>query len=86
MLRFLILIVVGYLAYRAVKNWMDAGRTPVGPSAEGELADVMIQDPYCRAYFPKRDAVHLQLDGQDLYFCSQTCKQNFITEQTADKE
>jgi len=86
MLKLLILIVIAYLIYRAFKNRLDAGRTSSVHPADGEIDDEMIQDPCCGSYFPKRDAVHVQLNGQDLYFCSQACKEKFITEQKAEKE
>ena len=46
--------------------------------AAGEIDDVMIKDPVCEVYFPKRDGVHLKTDGQDLYFCSPECRDKFI--------
>jgi uncharacterized protein len=86
MLRFLILIVVAYLIYRAFRKTTDSGRRSTERPGDSEVDDVMIQDPYCGSYFPKRDAVHLRLDGKDLYFCSQACKQSFIAEQKAAKK
>jgi YHS domain-containing protein len=81
MIRFIILAVVGFVAYRAIKSWMF----PTASSSEsvaggnvGEIDDVMIKDPYCEAYFPKKDAVHLRFDGQDLQFCSTRCKDKFL--------
>ncbi|MGE0083293.1 MAG: hypothetical protein AB7S75_02620 [Desulfococcaceae bacterium] len=44
------------------------------PSAD----DVMIQDPVCKTWFSKRDAVHLHIDGQDFYFCSTQCRDSFL--------
>jgi uncharacterized protein len=87
MLRFLILIAAAYLIYRLLrKKPIDSGRTTAEPPGDGEVDDLMIQDPYCGTYFPKRDAVHVRLHGKDFYFCSQECKQSFITEQTAGKK
>jgi YHS domain-containing protein len=44
----------------------------------GQVDDVMIKDPFCEAYFPKRNAVHLNLDGKDLHFCSVECKNKYL--------
>ena len=44
----------------------------------GEIDDVMVQDPFCKVYFPKRDAHRLRYDGTELYFCSEECKNKFI--------
>ncbi len=82
MIRIIILAVVGYVFYRALKSLMfpapDASNT-VADKNIGKIDDVMIKDPYCEAYFPKRNAVHLNFDGQDLYFCSAECKDKYIT-------
>ena len=89
MIRIIILAVVGYVAYRAIKSWMF----PAASSSEsvegrdtGEIDDVMIKDPYCEAYFPKRNAVHLNFDGKDMHFCSIQCKDNFLAAHSEKKE
>ena len=89
MIRIIILAVVGYVAYRAIKSWMF----PAASSSEsvagrntGEIDDVMIKDPYCEAYFPKRNAVHLHFDGKDMHFCSTQCKDNFLAANSEKKD
>jgi len=80
-MRLLIIIGIAYLAYRALKSWMlqnvSTEKTVTGETT-GEIDDVMIKDPFCQAYFPKRNAVHLKADGEDLYFCSKECRDRFI--------
>lgn len=80
-MRLLIIIGIAYLAYRALKAWMlqnvSAKRT-VARETTGEIDDVMIKDPFCQAYFPKRNGVHLRADDEDLYFCSKECRDRFI--------
>ncbi|MBL0732390.1 MAG: YHS domain-containing protein [Desulfosarcina sp.] len=44
----------------------------------GEIDDVMVQDPFCKVYFPKRDAYRLKYGRKELYFCSAECKNKFI--------
>ena len=44
----------------------------------------MDKDPYCGVYFTRRDGVDLKIDGQDLYFCSQECRDKFC-EKTIQK-
>ena len=87
MIKILILLGVGYLLYRAMKSWMfpDA-RPPKNVSAKraGQIDDVMIKDPYCETYFPRRDAVHLNLSGNDLYFCSKECRDKYMARQTKE--
>ena len=81
MIKFLILFGVGYLLYRAMRSWMfpnARSQKNVSGRATGEIDDVMIKDPYCGAYFPRRDAVHLNFGGNDLYFCSKECRDQYM--------
>ena len=87
MIKFLILFAVGYLLYRAMKSWMfPNARSPknVSGKATGQIDDVMIKDPFCQAYFPRRDAVHLNLSGNDLYFCSKECRDQYMARQSEE--
>lgn len=80
-MKLLIILAVGYLCYRAMKNWMMSGPPPpdeVSSASAGEIDDVMIQDPVCGVYFPKGSSVGLQYKGEELFFCSQECKAKFI--------
>ncbi len=80
-MRLLILLGIIYLAYRALKSWMlqnTSSQDRVFGKTAAEIDDVMIKDPFCEVYFPKRDAVHLNVDGKDLYFCSTECRDKFM--------
>jgi len=89
MIRVILLFIVGYVIYRALKSWMF----PAVPSSKsvagktvGEVDDVMIKDPFCEAYFPRRNAVHLNLNGKDLYFCSAACKDKYLNTLSENRE
>jgi YHS domain-containing protein len=89
MIRFVILAIVGYVAYRALKSWMfpnASSSESVAGRNVGEIDDIMIKDPYCEAYFPKKDAVHLKFDGKDLQFCSTQCKDRFLADHSEKKD
>ncbi len=87
-MRLLILLGIIYLVYRALKSYFKSSglfqntssQKPVSGSDKiaGEIDDVMIKDPYCEVYFPKRNGVHLKVDGKDLYFCSKKCKDKYL--------
>ena len=82
-MRLLIIIAVAYLAYRALKSWMlqnASTKKNVAGETAGEIDDVMVKDPFCQAYFPKRNGVRLKANGEDLYFCSQECRDKFVAE------
>jgi len=80
-MRLLILLGIIYIGYRAVKSWMLPGGSPkktVFNTTAAQMDDVMIKDPFCEIYFPKKDGVHLRTNGKDLYFCSTECRDKFV--------
>jgi uncharacterized protein len=80
-MRLLILLGLLYLGYRFLKSWMlkeTGSQKAAFEKKTGEIDDVMVKDPYCGIYFAKKDGVHLNMNGQDLYFCSKECKDRFI--------
>ncbi len=83
MIKILILFCVAFLLYRSLRSWMfpDTSKKTVSGKATGQIDDVMIKDPFCEAYFPKRNAVHLNVKGSDLYFCSKECRDNYVAAQ-----
>ena len=83
MIKILILFCVAFLLYRSLRSWMfpDTSKKTVSGETTGQIDDVMIKDPYCEAYFPKRKAVHLNVKGSDLFFCSKECRDNYIADQ-----
>lgn len=83
-LRLLALIGVIFLVVKGVRLWLAAvqagqriARVDEEPS---RIDDVMVKDPYCKVYFPKRDGVHVRIKGEDLYFCSDACRDKFLAE------
>ncbi len=80
-MRLLILIGLIYIAYRALKSWAGQKTVATGSvrsQATGGIDDVMVKDPVCEVYFPQRNGIHLKHEGEDLYFCSAACKDDFI--------
>ena len=87
-MRLIILAGLIYLVYRAAKSWMGTGsyssereRGPV----TGEIDDIMVKDPFCEVYFPKRDAIRLVFQGKTLFFCSPECRDRFLELQAGKK-
>ena len=89
MIRFIILFIIGYVLYRSLKSWMfpaASSSRSVSSKTAAEIDDVMIKDPFCEAYFPKRNGVHLKFSGKDLYFCSNQCKDKYLAAHSEKKE
>jgi len=86
MIKILILAGLGYIAYRLLKSWMFQGYSStnrVARQTAGQIDDIMIKDPFCEIYFPKRDGVHLKFGGKDLYFCSSDCRDKYVAQQSS---
>jgi YHS domain-containing protein len=69
------------MLYRALKSWVlptTRSSKSVPGNEVGKIDDVMVKDPFCEAYFPKRNAVHLNLGGKELLFCSTECRDKYL--------
>ena len=79
-MRLLILIAIIYVGYRYVKSWMashaESRQGGLGNSVQ-KIDDIMIKDPFCGAYFPKREGIHGRFEGIDLYFCCKECRDKY---------
>jgi uncharacterized protein len=90
MIRVLIWVGIAYLLYRALKNILGIGSGPASrrtfSGAPEQIDDLMIQDPYCEVYFPRKEGHHLRFKGEDLYFCSPECRDKYLKENTGGVE
>lgn len=81
MIKNLILLLVIYLVYRAVKRWMleqqSLQNSDHSVDRQNDGSDVMIKDPQCGVYFPQRQGFPLTVKGQALYFCSEQCRDDY---------
>ena len=79
-MKLLFLIIIAYLAYRAVKSWVVRNLQAPGQndSRHPSIDDVMVKDPVCGIYFPQREGVELRRGGQTFLFCSAACRDRFL--------
>lgn len=87
-MRLIIIGILVYLLYRLVKSWgkkqMTHSPPPTSPRGYGEVDDVMVKDPQCGAYFPRRKAVRARIGGRELEFCSEECRDRYRSEHETD--
>jgi len=76
MVRFIIIALLGYLLYRALKSVFGSHKE-IDRSADGGVIDEMVQDPYCKTYIPRRESVKRVIDGNEYRFCSDECAAKF---------
>ena len=81
-MKLLLLIIIAYLAYRAVKSWVLRNLQVPGQngSQNAQIDDLMVKDPICGIYFPQREGVVLHHNGQRLVFCSKECRDRYVEE------
>ncbi len=75
-LRLLILVALAYLFYRLVRVVLGPYRGVDRRRANGVI-DEMVQDPNCKTYIPKRDAIRRTVAGREYFFCSKECADKF---------
>ena len=79
-MRLLILAALIYLLWRALRTW--TAKTALGRGTQRDLRgdpvdDVMVKDPVCGVYFPKKDGVPLHHGGEERLFCSTECRDRY---------
>ena len=71
MFRLLLGLGLGYLGYVIIKQvarslglWPQAPR----PLEKDQEPDVLVQDPVCKTFIPRREALRAEKDGTSLFF------------------
>jgi YHS domain-containing protein len=80
-MRLLVLCFLIYLGYWIFKKWALPEKSSKSTPEQKGLAmvdDVMLKDPFCQAYFPKKNGVKSVIDGEICYFCSTRCRDKYL--------
>jgi len=86
MLKWVIILITLYLAYRFVRRSV-LFKAPPGKKAPAEIQDEMVQDPVCKTYVPRRVALEgNRVDGPKEYFCSVECRDKYLKKNTRKTE
>ena len=50
------------------------------PDSAGQLhpVDELVQDPVCKVYVPRHEAIVLKGQGESIYFCSDKCRDHYV--------
>lgn len=71
-----LLIVLYYLIRRAIRKIGQDGA--LEKPKDGRLSgNQMVQDPVCRVFVPRENAVKENIGGQTYFFCSRGCAAEF---------
>lgn len=75
MFRLVFLLLLGWIGFQIIKG-LKTSRKPSRPS-EHDTADDAVQDPICKKYLDKDEAVVGRLGQERYYFCSMDCLKKF---------
>lgn len=88
-LRIVILLVLFYILYRLLFKGKKSikGKTTSSPFGSSKMPpqDVLVEDPFCHTFVPKRNAVMLKQEDETLYFCSEKCYEAYLSQKGASK-
>jgi len=78
--RLLLGLALGYLAYRVfIKFKQGLGLESRGPRPpQMPESEELVQDPVCRTFIPRKNALKASRDGKDYFFCSEGCLKGFM--------
>lgn len=73
-------LILGYLIYWIIKKVAQSiGLWPQAPRSVGKKSepDVLVQDPVCQTFIPRKEALRAEKDGKVYFFCSEGCLKRF---------
>lgn len=76
MFRLLIWLLLGYIGFRIIKSLTVPNKSMTAGTAP-RTGEETVQDPICKMYLAKEDAIVGTLDGTRHYFCSMDCLEKF---------
>lgn len=80
-LRIIVLAILIFILYRLIIG-PKKKKSSSSPSREGQKnsieRDVLVEDPVCHSYVPKKEAIRGVKEGKTYYFCSENCARSFL--------
>lgn len=78
-LRIIVLAILIFILYRLI---IGPKKKKSSSSREGQKnsieRDVLVEDPVCHSYVPKKEAIRGVKEGKTYYFCSENCARSFL--------
>ncbi len=74
-------LILGYLIYLVVRAVARSlGLWPAAPrqAPRDREPDVLVQDPVCQTFIPRKEALKAEKDGKVYFFCSEGCLKRFM--------
>jgi YHS domain-containing protein len=81
LIRAALVVLALYVLWRACARLLRSLSLRAGVSSDvsGALpVDELVQDPVCKLYVPRREAVVLKQGGATVFFCSAACRDQYV--------
>ena len=78
MIRWIILAAVIYLVYRFFFAKKRKATVEHGGTHHVPQEDVMVQDPWCKTFLPRNEALEMRSGGKVIHFCGPECRDRFL--------
>ena len=76
--RLIIWALLGFIVYTIVKAAVHAFQAPAPPPEKSRGGEAMERDPQCGTFVPRGDAVTASVRGQQHWFCSARCRDEYL--------
>ncbi len=79
-MRLLLFLLFVYLCYILLKSRRKSSGNGVTPfkDIKKRADDIMVFDPCCKIYYPRKDCIEFKDKKEILYFCRKECKKKFL--------
>jgi uncharacterized protein len=81
LIRFVILAIASYLGFKLVQKIASQffSRNLPGSDPRPEVqSEELVQDPVCKVFVPRQNALKAHKNGEDFFFCSEGCRKKFL--------
>ena len=81
LIRVALVVLALYLLWRAcgrVLRSLGALSEEKQRTSPAGQVDELVQDPVCKVYVPRREAIVLRGQTESLYFCSEKCRDQYV--------
>jgi uncharacterized protein len=81
LIRFVLFALTSYLGYKLVQkiaSQLFSREIPGAGSKPEVTSDELVQDPICKVFVPRRNALKAHKNGEDFFFCSEGCRKKFL--------
>ena len=84
-IRLIIIGILLYIGYLLIKGSSKKKKLEDDKSDEpSSLSDVLEECPVCKKLVPQQQALSLEHEGETIYFCSDECLKQFVSEKGAE--